>query len=71
MTLAQKILQKIEKLPESVQAEVLDFIDFIDLKKGHPTDSEWKDLSLSSAMRDMENESSPEYTTGDLKEKFQ
>lgn len=36
-----------------------------------PDDSDWKDLSISSAMRGMEHESSPEYTTKDLKEKFQ
>ena len=70
MTLAQKIYQKVEKLPESVQVEIMDFVDFIDLKKGHLSDPEWKDFSVSSAMRGMENESFPEYTANDLKEKF-
>ena len=69
MSLAQRIVKRLEKLPESIQSEVLDFIDFIDSRKG--ADSAWKDLSISSAMRGMEDELSPEYTTGDLKEKFQ
>lgn len=69
MSLTQRIVKKLEKLPESIQSEVLDFIDFMDSRKG--ADSDWKDLSISSAMRGMEDESSPEYTTRDLKEKFQ
>jgi len=70
MTLVQKIFQKVQKLPESVQAEVLDFIEFIDQKKGHPSDDDLKDFSLSSAMRGMEDEPLSEYDPTDLKEKF-
>jgi len=66
MSLTQRIVRKLEKLPKSIQSEVLGFIDS---RKG--ADSDWKDLSISSAMRGMEDESSPEYTTRDLKEKFQ
>ncbi len=69
MSLTQRIVRKLEKMPEAIQSEVLDFIDFIDSRKG--ADSDWKDLSISSAMRGMENEPSPEYTARDLKEKFQ
>lgn len=71
MTLAQKIQQKVEKLPEAIQAEILDFVDFIDQKKGHASDADWQTLSLSAAMRGMEAETSPEYTNNDLKERFQ
>lgn len=70
MTLAQKIQQKVEKLPEAVQAEILDFVDFIDQKKERSSDLEWKAFSLSSAMRGMETETSPDYTPSDLKETF-
>ena len=34
-------------------------------------DRDWMSTSLSSAMRGMENEESPSYSTSDLKEVFQ
>ena len=71
MSLAEKIYQKIKKLPETTQAEVLDFVDFVRLRKADLVDSEWDLFSLSSAMRGMEDEKFPEYTPADLKEKFQ
>lgn len=71
MVLAEKIYQKIQKLPESIQTEILDFVDFIDSRKGDPLDLKWNRFTLSSAMKGMENEGGPEYTLHDLKEKFQ
>ena len=70
MTLVQKIFQQVQKLPESIQAEVLDFIEFVDRKKARPSEEDLKDFSLSSAMRGMENEPLSEYSSTDLKEKF-
>ena len=74
MAVSDRIHQYVQRLPEKLQAEVLDFIEFL-LSKAEREDSdrderEWSDLSLSFAMRGMEAEDSPEYTTSDLKESF-
>lgn len=73
MTIAEKILQHAQGLPSSLQAEVLDFVEFLETKVGKPKEREektdWTTLSLSSAMRGMEDEDSP-YTLNDIKETF-
>jgi hypothetical protein len=61
-------------MPESFQAEILDFVEYLEskIKKGQKVDreeTEWLELSLSFAMRDMEEEYSP-YSLNDLKERF-
>ena len=71
MLLSERIQKYVQRLPSSSQAEVLDFVEYL-LSK---TDREiveqekrtWSSLSLSFAMRGMENEDAPEYTTSDLK----
>ncbi|MBI4209379.1 MAG: DUF2281 domain-containing protein [Deltaproteobacteria bacterium] len=73
MYIAKKIYQDIRELSESAQAEVLDFIEFLRSKKtsrNAASNSEWSSLSLTSAMRGMEKEKSPQYNLKDLKEKF-
>ena len=73
MTVAEKIIQHVKELPEAVQAEVLDFVEYLESKAGlsekMQEDVDWSVFSLSQAMRNMEAESSP-YSTGDLKEVF-
>ena len=73
MTLTEKILQHVKVLPESIQAEVLDFVEYLELKnkKGKDDDEgmDWSTLSLSFAMRGMEDELAP-YSLDDLKERF-
>ncbi len=71
MTVAEAVMQHVEALPESVQAEILDFVEFIELKRGRTQseDSQWSSLSISQAMRGMEEEETP-YTLVDLKERF-
>lgn len=74
MSLSEKILKHIQETPESFQAEILDFVEYLEskIKKGKKSDreeTEWSELSLSYAMRDMENEYSP-YSLNDLKERF-
>lgn len=73
MTLAEKILQHIKDLPQSLQAEVLDFVEYLEskIKKGKEDkeDVDWSTLSLSFAMRGLEDEQSP-YSLDDLKERF-
>jgi hypothetical protein len=74
MSLPEKILKHIQGMPESFQAEILDFVEYLEskIKKGQKVDreeTEWSELSLSFAMRDMEEEYSP-YSLNDLKERF-
>ena len=66
MSLEDKIIKEIQDLPESKKAEVLDFVEYL---KTRTEDKDWSIFSLSSAMRDMEDEGSP-YSLGDLKESF-
>ena len=69
MSLAEEIHQHVKELPEPLQAEVLDFVEFIESKaeRNREAKREWSEFSLSSAMRGMEEEASP-YTLKDLKE---
>ena len=70
MTLNEEIIQRVNTLPESVKSEVLDFIEFLELKVSRTQeDIKWSTFSLSSALRGMENEESL-YSLDDLKEYF-
>ncbi len=74
MTVIDKIHRRVLILPELRQAQVLDFIEFL-LTKGNPDVQdidtlEWSNLSLTMAMRGMEDEEEPAYTIADLKEAF-
>ncbi len=69
MSLANKIINNVKELPELKQIEVLDFIEYLKLKTERQENIEWSTLSLSSAMRGMENEQS-HYSLNDLKESF-
>lgn len=73
MTTADQIAQHLQTLPEPVLREVLDFVEFLKSRHKIPKDREedamWTDLSLTSAMRGMEDEESP-YTLTDIKESF-
>jgi hypothetical protein len=66
MSLEDKIIKEIQNLPESKKAEVLDFVGYL---KARAEDKDWSVFSLSSAMRDMEDENSP-YSLGHLQESF-
>jgi hypothetical protein len=74
MTVAEKIYEQVQNLPESIQAKVLDFIGHLEAKShqhdndlDHPTESE---IAIVLAMRGMEDEDTPEYGHDDLKEVF-
>ena len=73
MTSQEAIFRTVEPLPEAEKQEVLDYVEFIKAshREGSQTeeDAAWSDFSLASAMRGMEEESSP-YTLADLKESF-
>ena len=66
MSLEDKIIQQIHDLPENKKVEVLDFVEYLKTKT---EEKDWSDLSLSSAMRGMENEDTL-YSLDDLKESF-
>ena len=75
MSIAENIHQHVQKLPDPLQQEVLDFVRFLLFKRGQETisdqeETEWSGFSLASAMRGMEDEETPIYTTDDLKEVF-
>lgn len=69
MSLADKIVENVKALPELKQIEVLDFIEYLRLKTEKQERIEWSILSLSSAMRGMDNEQS-DYSLSDLEEPF-
>ena len=74
MILAEEIIERVQRLPEPLQVEVLDFVDFLLAKtsgeSGKEENRRWMGFSLQSAFRGMEDE--PElYTDKDLKERFQ
>ncbi len=69
MTLDEKIYQYARKLPYSFQEELFDFIQYLLIKAEQQERQEWASLSLSSAMRDMENESDL-YSVSDIRVAF-
>jgi hypothetical protein len=69
MALDQKIYQYTQKLPPSLQEELLEFIQYLLMKAEQQERREWSSLSLSSAMRDMEDEPAL-YTLADIKVAF-
>jgi hypothetical protein len=66
MRTSDKIYQEVKKLPEPLQLEVLHFVQYLATK----ADLSFSNFSLSSAMRGMEDEHIPTYSTDDLKEVF-
>ena len=69
MTLDEKIYQYVQKLPRSFQEELLDFVEYLVMKAEQQEQHDWASLSLSSAMRDMEDESIS-YSLSDLRVTF-
>ncbi|MEW5829669.1 MAG: hypothetical protein AB1846_12320 [Chloroflexota bacterium] len=69
MTLDEKIHFYIQKLPHSFQEEVFDFVQYLLTKAERQEKQDWESLSLSSAMRDMDDE--PDlYSLSDLRITF-
>jgi len=71
---AERIRAHVQKLPEPLQYEVLDFVEHLMLKvereSAQQDELKWTDFSLTMAMRGMEDEDIPTYTTEDLKVVF-
>jgi hypothetical protein len=69
MTLDEKIYQSVQKLPRSLQEELLDYVEYLLMKAEQQEKKDWEALSLSSAMRDMEDEP-VSYSLADLRVTF-
>ena len=67
MNISQKIIESIKTLPESKQIEIFDFVEYLKQKSEKEADIVWSNLSVTSAMRGMEDEES-HYSETDLKE---
>ena len=74
MVVAERVYQSVLQLPEPFQAEVLNFTEYLLLKAQQAVTPEdenaWPSLSLTLAMRGIEDEDTPEYTLTDVKEQF-
>jgi len=70
MTLDEKIYQNVRKLPDAFREELLDFVQYLLMKSERRETREWSSLSLSSAMRGLEEEESL-YGPSDLKVIFE
>lgn len=69
MTLDEKIRQYAQKLPRSLQEELLDFVQYLLMKAELQEKQDWASLSLISAMRGMEDE--PDlYSPSDIRVNF-
>ena len=71
MTTVERIHEQVQRLPEPLQAEALDFIEFLmQCQNVRKEDLDWSHLSLATAMRDIEDEDVPIYDESDLKERW-
>lgn len=70
MVIAERIQTYLQRLPPSFQIEVFDFVEYLLAKVEREERAEWSNLSLTYAMRGMENEEIPAYTIADLKVEF-
>lgn len=66
MTTTERIVHHLQSLSETRRLEVLDFVEFIK-SRSREENAVWSELSLTSAMRGMEEEESL-YTLEDIKE---
>lgn len=74
MNLSERIQKHVQSLPASFQAEALDFVQYLvskaEREEVRQEDKNWTSLSLSFAMRGMEDEDTPQYAPSDLKVVF-
>ncbi len=70
MVMSRKIQSYIEKLPSSYEDEIVDFLAYLLAKAEREENREWSKVSITYAMRDMEDEPS-DYSVADLKVVYQ
>ncbi|GLV47338.1 hypothetical protein TJA_05100 [Thermus sp. LT1-2-5] len=66
MAVKEEVLLLLERMPEALQKEVVDFARFL-LEKKLGEERSWETLSLIQAVRDLPEE---DYTEADLKERW-
>ena len=69
MNISAKLLEDINKLPESKQLELAGFVERLTQTADNEEELNWSNLSVASGVLDMENEEFP-YTINDLKEVY-
>lgn len=69
MTIDEKIYQQVQRLPSSLQKELLDFVQFLLMKAEQQEKQEWFSFSLSSALQGMDDEPAL-YSLADVKVRF-
>jgi len=69
MALDEIVYQYAQRLPKSLQEELLNYIQYLLVKAEQQEKQEWGLLSLSSAMRELEDEPAL-YSMADIKENF-
>jgi len=70
MAISDQIQRTVQTLPIAVQAEVLDFVQYLASKNARREERDWSELSLAWAMRGMEQEDVPGYIMEDLRTVF-
>ena len=70
MTLDEKIYKYVQNLPRSFQEELLDYVEYLAMKADQEEKRDWDAISLSSAMRGMEDET-VSYSVSDLWKSFE
>ena len=69
MAIGDAIRDKMTRLSELGQREVLEFVDYL-LHKTREEDIAWSELSVASALRGLEDEEWPEYDETDFTERW-
>ena len=69
MKTLDRIYEETKALPETVQREVLDFVEYL-AHKLQKENAGWPGLSVAAALRGLEDEVWPEYRNEDIKEKW-
>jgi hypothetical protein len=71
MSTVEIITSQVRELPEQLQHEVLDFVEFLKTKSDaaddRQEDIEWNRFALEQAMRGMEDEDGPEISEDQIK----
>ncbi len=68
MVLDRKIQECLEKLPQSFQTEVIDYLEFL-IAKAEKDEKKWMRFSIASVISDIKDE--PDlYSQSDLKVKY-
>ena len=71
MTTAERIHEQVQRLPEPLQAEALDFIEFLMQRQSvRKEDLDWSHFSLAAVMRNTADEDALFYDESDLKERW-